>query len=128
LLFKWPGDWTSKQTERTIILFQLYPDFKKAAQIVQQLRNIYNQTTDIRVAYTKLAHWYKLVEESGFKAFNIVARSITLNYKSILNYFINRSTNISAESFNAKIKAFRAQFRGVKNIGFFLYRLTNIFA
>jgi hypothetical protein len=89
---------------------------------------IYNQTTDVRVAYTKLAHWYKLVEESGFKAFNIVARSITLNYKSILNYFINRSTNASAESFNAKIKAFRAQFRGVKNIEFFLYRLTNIFA
>jgi len=128
LLFKSPGDWTSKQTERAIILFQLYPDIKKASKIVQQLRNIYNQTTDIRVAYTKLAHWYKLVEESGFKAFNIVARSITLNYKSILNYFINRSTNASAESFNAKIKAFRTQFRGVKNIEFFLYRLTNIFA
>ncbi|TXE07530.1 transposase, partial [Gelidibacter salicanalis] len=33
----------------------------------------------------------------------------------------------SAESFNAKIKAFRAQFRGVKNVEFFLYRLTTIF-
>nr|WP_221403721.1 transposase [Mesonia hippocampi] len=32
------------------------------------------------------------------------------------------------ESFNAKIKAFRAQFRGVKNVEFFLYRLTTIFA
>ena len=77
----------AKQTERAIILFQLCPDIKKASRIVQQLRNIYNQTTDIRVAYTKLAHWYKLVEESRFKAFNIVAKSITLNYKSILNYF-----------------------------------------
>ncbi|WP_233783454.1 hypothetical protein [Flavivirga eckloniae] len=27
---------------------------------------------------------------------------------------MNRSTNASAESFNAKIKAFRAQFRGVE--------------
>jgi transposase len=27
-----------------------------------------------------------------------------------LNYFNNRSTNASAESFNAKIKEFRAQF------------------
>ncbi|MDT0649713.1 transposase, partial [Zunongwangia sp. F297] len=27
----------------------------------------------------------------------------------MLNYFENRSTNASAESFNAKIKAFRAQ-------------------
>jgi hypothetical protein len=32
------------------------------------------------------------------------------------------------ESFNAKIKAFRAQFRGVTNIGFFLFRLTRIYA
>ena len=51
-----------------------------------------------------------------------------LTNKNILNYFDNRSTNASAESFNAKIKAFRAQFRGVKNIGFFLFRLTTIFA
>ena len=34
------------------------------------------------------------------------------------------STNASAESFNAKIKAFRVQFRGVKNVEFFLFRLT----
>ncbi|WP_194767396.1 transposase, partial [Tamlana sp. I1] len=45
-----------------------------------------------------------------------------------LNYFINRSTNASAESFNAKIKAFRTQFRGVRNVKFFLYRLTTNFA
>ncbi|OUL60054.1 transposase, partial [Flavobacterium sp. AJR] len=36
--------------------------------------------------------------------------------------------NASAESFNAKIKAFRSQFRGVRNIDFFLFRLSNLFA
>ncbi|WP_240485528.1 transposase [Myroides marinus] len=46
----------------------------------------------------------------------------------MLNYFDNRSTNASAESFNAKIKAFRAQFRGVRNIDFFLYRLAKLYA
>ncbi|MEC4115283.1 transposase [Myroides pelagicus] len=51
-----------------------------------------------------------------------------INYKTILNYFDNRSTNASAESFNAKIKAFRAQFRGVRDIDFFLYRLTKLYA
>ncbi|WP_428742547.1 transposase [Tenacibaculum sp.] len=89
---------------------------------------MFNQNRDIKIAYTKLAHWYKEVEESGFKSLQTVANSITLNYRSILNYFINRSTNASAESFNAKIKAFRAQFRGVKNVEFFLFRLTTIFA
>ncbi|MFV8342041.1 transposase [Flavobacterium sp. XS2P39] len=46
----------------------------------------------------------------------------------MLNYFDNRSSNTSAESFNAKIKAFRSQFRGVRNVTFFLFRLTNIYA
>jgi phosphatidylserine decarboxylase len=43
-------------------------------------------------------------------------------------YFINRSTNAFAESFNAKIKAFRAQLRGVTNLKFFFYRFTKLFA
>ncbi|WP_220762118.1 transposase, partial [Flavobacterium sp. UMI-01] len=60
--------------------------------------------------------------------FNIVLNTIKINYQSILNYFDNRSTNASAESFNAKIKAFRAQFRGVRKIDFFLFRLSNLFA
>ncbi|MBU2949173.1 transposase, partial [Tamlana agarivorans] len=46
----------------------------------------------------------------------------------ILNYFNNRSTNASAESFNAKIKEFRAMFRGVRDIPFFLFRLTKLYA
>jgi len=51
-----------------------------------------------------------------------------MHYVPILNYFNNRSTNASAESFNAKIKEFRAQFRGVRDVKFFLYRLTKLFA
>jgi len=44
-----------------------------------------------------------------------------------LNFFDHRSTNASAESFNAKIKALRNQFRGIKNMHFFIYRLTKIY-
>jgi len=33
-----------------------------------------------------------------------------------------------AESFNAKIKAFRVSFRGVRNIIFFVFRLSKIYA
>jgi len=128
LLYKAPNNWTQHQYIRAKILFEQYPDIKKAYNLVQGLRNIFNTATSIQTAYTKLAHWYKDVEQTGFKAFNTIANTITINYRSILNYFINRSTNASAESFNAKIKAFRAQFRGVRNIEFFLYRLTTIFA
>jgi transposase len=54
--------------------------------------------------------------------------TIKINYDGIVNYFENRSTNAAAESFNAKIKAFRSQFRGVRNINYFLFRLTKIYA
>ena len=128
LLYKAPNNWTQNQYIRSKILFDQYPDIKIAYNLVQGLRNIFNTATSIKTAYTKLAHWYKNVEQTGFKAFNTIANTITINYRSILNYFINRSTNAAAESFNAKIKAFRAQFRGVKNVEFFLFRLSQIFA
>ncbi|RXE68437.1 transposase, partial [Muribaculaceae bacterium Isolate-013 (NCI)] len=42
--------------------------------------------------------------------------------------FIHRSTNAGAESFNAKVKAFRSQYRGVTDIPFFLFRLSQLCA
>lgn len=129
LLYKTKTDWTEKQQQRAYILFENYPDIKQAYGICQKLRSLFNNKNITKqIAYTKLAHWFREVEKSGFKAFNIVANSISLNYQSILNYFDNRSTNASAESFNSKIKAFRLQFRGVRNVEFFLFRLTQIFA
>ncbi|MFC2448169.1 MAG: DDE transposase, partial [Prevotella denticola] len=40
----------------------------------------------------------------------------------------NRSTNAAAESFNAKIKLFRANLRGVVDKSFFLFRLAKLYA
>ena len=50
------------------------------------------------------------------------------NYIDILNIFDNISTNASAESFNAKIKNFRAQLRGISDVKYFLFRLQKIYA
>ncbi|OUO36296.1 transposase [Muribaculum sp. An289] len=41
--------------------------------------------------------------------------------ETIINYFVDRLTNASAESFNAKIKALRSQFRGGGDIRFFMF-------
>lgn len=128
LLFKAEDSWTPSQAHRAELLFHRYPDLEKAYQLSRSLARIY-QTSKIKgVAFTKLAHWYNDVELAGFKSFNTVSRTIQNHYETILNFFENRSTNASAESFNAKIKAFRAQFRGVSNIEFFLFRLSNIYA
>ncbi|MFH7018245.1 transposase [Flavobacterium sp. FlaQc-47] len=78
--------------------------------------------------FFSLSTGFRVDPQSGFKSFNIISRTIMNHYQTILNYFDNRSTNASAESFNAKIKAFRSKFRGVRNVEFFLFRLTNIYA
>ncbi|WP_317192008.1 transposase, partial [Salegentibacter maritimus] len=72
--------WTNNQKERAAILFTEYPEIEKAYKLVNNLRNIFNQTKNKGVAFTKLAHWYKEVEESGFKSFKTVANSIYVNY------------------------------------------------
>lgn len=128
LLFKPKTSWTPSQIHRGEILFRRYPFLEQAYNLTMQLGHIFSTTKDKGVAFTKLAQWYDKVEKAGFKSFNTVSRSIQDHYLTILNYFNNRSTNASAESFNAKIKAFRSAFRGVKNVSFFLFRLANIYA
>jgi transposase len=128
LLFKKEVNWSPSQSHRAELLFNLYPDLHKAYKISQELSSILSHSKSRMIAFKKLALWYNKIEESGFKSFNTIARTIQNNYETILNYFDNRSTNASAESFNAKIKAFRAQFRGVRNVKFFLFRLSKIYA
>ena len=128
LLFKTESKWTPTQRARAEVLFERYPLLEQAYKLVMQLGSIFQHVKDKGIAFTKLAQWYDRVEKAGFKSFNTVSNSIQAHYLNILNYFENRSTNASAESFNAKIKAFRAAFRGVRSVTFFLFRLANIYA
>jgi len=128
LLFKSADNWTIKQKERAKILFAQYPDIQKAYSLTHSMRMIFTHTKEKGVAYLKLAQWYNKVEIADFKSFRSIMNTIQEHYQGILNYFENRSTNASAESFNAKLKAFRATLRGVKDIKFFLYRVAKIYA
>jgi transposase len=128
LLFKSQEKWTPKQRFRAEILFERYPELQRAYLLSQKLSQIFGRKVTKNIAYKKLALWYNDVEQSGFKSFGIIANTIKTNYSTILNYFNNRSTNASAESFNAKIKALRRQFRGVRNTEAFLFRLSKIYA
>lgn len=127
LLFKSAEKWTIKQKQRATLLFELYPDIKKAYWLAHSLRMIFTNVNNKGVAYTKMAKWFNEVTDSGFKSFNTISATFYSHYPEILNYFDNRSTNASAESFNAKIKAFRATQRGVRDIPFFLFRLAKIY-
>jgi transposase len=128
LLYKSREKWTLSQKQRASILFTQYPDLEQAYELTDGLRKIYNQNISKSVAMTKLAHWFRNVEEADFKSFSTLRKTIMNHYRNILNYFDQRSTNAAAESFNAKIKNFRMQLRGVKDRTFFIFRLAKLFA
>jgi len=119
--------WTNNQQERAEILFSHYPALKTAYDEVLAFRNIYEQT-NIDNAKLKFEAWIKKVHDNEMKAFYTVANTVNINLNNILNFFKNRHTNANAESFNSKIKLFRANLRGVTDTKFFLFRLHKLFA
>ncbi|QEM02614.1 transposase [Mucilaginibacter rubeus] len=126
LLFKHRSKWTLSQKERADLLFSMYPELLKAYNLAIGLGKIFTTCKTKVIAFKKLAIWYNDVETANIDAFKTVARSVHQHYESILNFFDNRSTNASAESFNAKVKAFRATLRGVRDTSFFLFRLAKV--
>ncbi len=120
--------WNAQQQERARILFQMFPSLEKAYGLYLNLVDIFNRKTAPGVARLSLAKWYNEVEGFGYDGFNKVIETFENHNETIINYFEERLTNASAESFNAKIKAFRTQFRGVGDIGFFMYRLATLYS
>jgi len=127
LLFKPQSRWTDQQCERSKILFQEFPEIKKAYDISMLFRSFYEHSKTISEAKEKLDKWHKKVEEKNLDSFLIASESIRLHETKILNYFLNRSTNASAESFNAKLKGFRTIVRGVRDKKFFLFRVSKLY-
>jgi transposase len=56
----------------------------------------------------KLHGWYKTVNRCTIREVKSARDAIKSREDNVLNYFIARSTNASAESLNSKMKAFRA--------------------
>ena len=127
ILTKHASKWTKSQQWRADIIFAFYPELKKA-DLAMDLTDIFNCKVDKDTARLNLARWYNKVDEMDDGQFRTVTETFRNHYDTILNYFINRSTNAGAESFNAKVKAFRSQFRGVTDIPFFLFRLSKLCA
>ena len=89
---------------------------------------IFAKNTIKEAARLSMAKWYNKVEEAGFHSFNVIAATFYEHHDDMLNFYNNRSSNASAESFNAKIKNFRASLRGIVDDKFFLFRLAMIYA
>ena len=127
ILAKKKEQWTQNQQQRAAILFHKYPEIEHAYHHVLAFRNI-NEDANKSNAEARFNKWINEVAEKEMKVFYTVANAVKNNFENILNFFINRNTNANAESFNSKIKLFRANLRGVVDTKFFLFRLHKLFA
>lgn len=128
LLFKSSSNWTESQTQRAAILFRVFPELKKAYELSMLFRSFY-EAKNREEGEQRLQTWYAAVDRhrTDFPSFLTAAHSVRAHEGTILNYFFDRSTNASAESFNAKVKTFRSLVRGVTDKKFFLYRIAMIY-
>lgn len=128
ILFKPESKWTDSQKQRSIILFDEFPALKTAYNLSMYFRNIFENSKTKEEAKEGFEKWYFKVDESKLTTLISASRTIKNNIGKILNYFIARQTNASAESFNAKIKQFRSLVRGVRDVKFFLFRVEKLYA
>lgn len=126
-LAKDSSNWTENQQIRAETLFKEYPSIRSVYDHVMQFRWIY-ECKNKAIATDRLQKWFEENKTIGLKELNTAARSIQYHSDNILNFFDNRNTNAFAESFNSKIKLFRANSRGVKDTTFFLFRIATLFA
>lgn len=127
LLNVFEEDWTLNQFKRAKLLFEKFPILKQAYKLTLAFRSIYKNTCKEN-AHIAFNDWKNKVIKSKIEEFNSTVNSIEYHLDNILNFFNNRSTNANAESFNSKIKGFRANLRGVSDVSFFLFRLEKLFA
>ena len=119
--------WSLAQEKRAKILFELYPKLEEAYNLVNSLRAVFrNKELTKETAKEKLGGWYDKVAACSLREIKSVRDTIKFYEDEILNYFIERQTNASAESLNSKIKCFRAQVKGIRDIPFFMYRLATV--
>lgn len=126
-LMKSPADWTEFQKGEMKLLFEIEPKMKVAYGLLCALRNIFSKCKDRKKAVKALHKWYRNVGRTRIREIISVRDTIKGKEEYVLNYFNNRSTNASAESFNSKIKGLRAQVHGVNDLPFFMFRCSKIF-
>ena len=127
IIAKKTNDWTENQKQRAALLFNIYPHLETAYKHTLEFRSIYENTDKLK-AKERFDKWIEDTFEEKLETFYTTANTVKANFENILNFFNNRNTNANAESFNAKIKLFRANLRGVTDTTFFLFRLHKLFA
>ena len=127
IIAKKQNQWTDNQKIRAELLFRNYPSLHQGYKHTLEFRNIYEQSSR-EIAKEQILAWIEKTKSLKLNDFNTAANSLKYHLDTILNFFVKRHTNANAESFNSKVKLFRANQRGVRDTKFFLFRLSKLFA
>jgi transposase len=127
IIAKKQNQWTDNQKIRAELLFKNYPSLHQGYKHTLEFRNIYEQTSR-EIAKEQILAWIEKTKSLKLNDFNTAANSLKYHLETILNFFVKRHTNANAESFNSKVKLFRANQRGVVDVKFFLFRMEKLFS
>ncbi|MDR2146215.1 MAG: transposase [Tannerella sp.] len=131
LLFKYPYDWTEKQTLRAQAIFEKYPEIELVYYRSCEFRNWMkkeNVGKNIFELKNELRQWMRKVEQDDIDEMLNFMSIVERNLLEILNYFRFGATNAIAENINSKIQRFITCNQGTRDREFFYFRCKKYFS
>jgi transposase len=131
LLYKYPGQWNTKQKRRAEILFDTFPQINQTYLLCNQFRLLMssgNIGKDYLQIDKELNQWYEDVELSDVDEMFSFKSMVESNEDIICNYFINGDTNAIAEAINSKIQKLITSNNGNRNKDFFFFRISQFYS
>lgn len=130
LLFKRPEEWTVKQQKRATILFESYPEIKKAYYNIVLFRKLLdkqniNRFHDVNKRWNE---WFFQVDDDNVSEITSFAASVERHEEKIRNYLLTGKTNAAAENMNSKLQRFITANYGYRDCDFFLFRIAKYFS
>jgi transposase len=130
LLFKRPEEWTNKQQYRAGILFEIYPEIKKAYYNILAFRKLLDKKNvhKLHQMDKQWNEWSFQVDEDNVYEIRSFAASVQRHEEKIKNYLLTGKTNAAAENMNSKLQRFLTANFGTRDIDFFLFRTAKYFS
>jgi transposase len=130
LLFKRPEEWTNKQQYRAGILFENYPEIKKAYYNILSFRKLLDKQNihKLHRMDKQWNEWSFQVDEDNVNEIRSFAASVQRHEEKIKNYLLTGKTNAAAENMNSKLQRFLTANYGTRDFDFFLFRTAKYFS
>ena len=130
ILFKRPQEWTEKQQTRANILFENYPEIKKAYYNILEFRELLNEKNinNLHRIEKQWNEWAFQVEEDNIDEITTFAALVLRHEDKIKNYLRTGKTNANAENMNSKLQRFFTANYGTRDFDFFLFRTAKFFS